>query len=201
MPVGTRAQSALRAARAWEHAQMGKTENQIVALLEEEGLGKVTQPGVHKMLSKIRQRLFEELRDKAEHQKSQQTATLHRILAEAMEAWAKSWKPNKTLTSKQGGGAPQDASVTIRDGTGDPRYLQAAMAALADIRVIWGLDEAKKVKHGGDAEAAPIKHEVEANLDGATLDELLRLREIYDGIAARRAQANGDASGQPASAR
>ena len=134
-----------RRAAAWEYALKGKSERQIAELLERDGLGKVSPAAVHKMLVKVREERFNELKDKADHQRTQQTDALWRMYHEANEAWEKSWKPTKTLTTKQGEEQSQNASVTIRDGTGDPRYLQMAMQALGDIRKIWGLDAPKKI--------------------------------------------------------
>jgi transposase len=139
------AQAAARRAAAWEYALKGKSERQIAELLERDGLGKVSPAAVHKMLVKVREDRFNELKDKADHQRTQQTDALWRLYHAANEAWERSWKPTKTLTTKQGEEQNQNASVTIRDGTGDPRYLQTAMQALADIRKIWGLDAPKKI--------------------------------------------------------
>jgi hypothetical protein len=181
--------SAKRAESAFEHAVAGKTEREIVALLEQEGLGPITKSGVHRMLMRTRQRLFEELRDRADHQKTLQTARLEKLYREALEAWHKSWKPNKTLTSKQGAGSaglPQDASVTIRDATGDPRYLQAAIAALADIRAIWGLEEAKKMTVRGDPKA-PLESHV------TVTDPIAEARRIAERLRAERIGGPGSA--------
>jgi hypothetical protein len=65
-----------------------------------------------------------------------------------MRAWERSKEDaeaEKNVTSDKG----QSTERTRRGQTGDPRYLDQARGALADIRKIWALDTPQQVQGGG----------------------------------------------------
>lgn len=95
--------------------------------------------------------------------KVRQTASLRKIHRDAMAAWEESKKPQKSLTTRVGPpgangevGQVKESISVLRDSDGDPRYLEAARQALADIRKLWSLDAAQKVEMGGTG-GAPIE--------------------------------------------
>jgi hypothetical protein len=132
---------------AFDLAVKGLTETEIAEELDKQGLGKVTQQAVSKMLIRVENRMLREMSERVKAMKVRQTASLQKIHREAMAAWEQSKKPQKSLTTKLGppgeNGEPgkvRESHSTLRDQDGDPRYLDQAMQALADIRKIWGVD-------------------------------------------------------------
>lgn len=133
---------------AFDLAVKGMSGPQIAAELARLGLGEVTQQAVSKMLIRIEQRILKEMSEQVKLMKVRQTATLQQMLRDALAAWEESKKPQKSLTTKHGpsgeNGEPGkvlESQTTLRDQDGDPRYLEQARQALADIRKIWGLEE------------------------------------------------------------
>jgi hypothetical protein len=142
-------------------AMKGFTETEIADELEKQGLGRVTQQAVSKMLIRVEQRVLEQMKKKVELFKVQQTAALRKIYRDAMAAWEESKKPQKALITKHGpsgdNGEPgkvKESQTTLRDQDGDPRYLDQARQALADIRKIWGVDEPVQTKNEHSARLA-----------------------------------------------
>ena len=104
-----------------------------------ERLGR-TRSGIGKMLRRTETKLAEMLKETGAQIKARQTMSLEHIYREAMGAWGAS--KNDAQSSKKTDG-PEDftrTETTLRDQTGDPRYLDQARGALGDIRKIWGLD-------------------------------------------------------------
>jgi hypothetical protein len=129
-------------------ATRGLTETEIAEELAKQGLGQVTQQAVSKMLRRVEERMFKEMTGRVKVMKVRQTASLQKVFREALAAWEQSKRPQKSLTTQHGpagaNGEPgpvKGTQTTIRDQDGDPRYLQLACQALADIRKIWGVDE------------------------------------------------------------
>lgn len=134
-------------------ATEGLTEAQIVEELAKQGLGEVTQQAVSKMLIRVEQRMLKEMSARVKGKKVRHEAALMKIYHDAMAAWEQSKKPQKTITYKHGpsgeNGEPgkvRDSHAVIRNQSGDPRYLEQARQALADIRKIWGVDEPTQTK-------------------------------------------------------
>jgi hypothetical protein len=73
---------------------------------------------------------------------------------------------------------------------GDPRYLEVARKALADVRKVWGLD----APHQLDVRA---QNPYDGMTEDALRDELLRQSRLLDGPAAERSTA-GEAATDPA---
>ncbi len=111
-----------------------------------------------------------------------------------MAAWEESKKPQKSLTTKHGpsgeSGEPGkvlESHSTLRDQDGDPRYLEQARQALADIRKLWGLDAAKKLEVTGE-DGEPVRMEV-------SVDLVLKAREAAENYRRERlAQSNGSSA-------
>lgn len=135
-------------------ATKGLTETQIAEELAQQGLGEVTQQAVSKMLHRVEERMLKETNGKVKRKKVRHEAALMKIYRDAMAAWEESKKPQKSLTTKQGpageNGEPgkvKESQSVLRDQDGDPRYLDQARQALADIRRIWGVDEPAQTKN------------------------------------------------------
>jgi hypothetical protein len=150
-------------------ATKGLTETQIAEELAKQGLGEVTQQAVSKMLHRVEERMLQEMSDKVKTKKIRHEAALMKIYHDAMAAWEESKKPQKSLTTKQGppgengeSGKVKESLSVLRDQDGDPRYLEQARQALADIRRIWGVDEPTSIKSdlGGAMVLQITEHEV-----------------------------------------
>ncbi len=73
-----------------------------------------------------------------------QTELLNWICRESLRAWEASQQPQESTKVSTDGSGPESktkAERTTRQQPGDPRYLSHAMAAMAAVRRIWGLDE------------------------------------------------------------
>ncbi len=135
-------------------ATRGLTETQIAEELAKQGLGEVTQQAVSKMLQRVEERMLKEMSDKIKTKKIRHEAALMKIYHDSMAAWEESKKPQKSLTTKHGpsgdNGEPgqvKESQSVLRDQDGDPRYLEQARQALADIRKMWGMDEPAQNKN------------------------------------------------------
>jgi hypothetical protein len=135
-------------------ATKGLTETQIAEELAKQGLGAVTQQAVSKMLRRVEERMLKEMTGRVKAMKARQTLALQKIQRDAMAAWEESKKPQKSLTTKHGAagangepGKVTESQSVLRDQDGDPRYLDQARQALADIRKIWGVDEPAQTKN------------------------------------------------------
>jgi hypothetical protein len=135
-------------------ATKGLTETQITEELAKQGLGQVTQQAVSKMLQRIEERMLKDMSAKVKRMKVWQTTALQKLYRDARDAWEESKKPQKSLTTKHGpageNGEPgqvKESLSVLRDQDGDPRYLEQARQALADIRKIWGVDEPAQTKN------------------------------------------------------
>jgi hypothetical protein len=135
-------------------ATKGLTETQIADELAKQGLGQVTQQAVSKMLQRIEERMLKEMSARVKRMKVSQTAALQKVFRDAMAAWEESKRPQKSLTTKHGpsgeNGEPgkvKESLSVLKDQDGDPRYLEQARQALADIRKIWGVDEPTQTKN------------------------------------------------------
>jgi hypothetical protein len=191
----SRSLSEARKTAAWEYALKGKTERWIAEQLERDGLGRVSQPAVHKMVAAMQKRIFADLKEESDRLRARQHARLEHIYAEAMDAWEKSCRPQKTLTTSQDEhGQPRPgATVVIRDSCGDPRHLDAAMKALAGQSKLWGLDGG----FDGDAPAAEatvnatVQAQVKIDLSQLSTEDLRAFRDLHRRINQISAPPNG----------
>src|SRR5262245_23815956 len=177
MPRSNSARVRQREELAWSLCARGMTERRIAEEIERAGLGKITQQGVSAMLCRVEARALKAMSDRVGGLKARQTESLWRIYEEALAAWERSKLPQKSLTTKRTGngeGAAETVSV-IRDQDGDPRYLDLAMSALADIRKIWGADAPKKAeltgKDGGPIQTSDVPYDL-SQLTDEELDQL-----------------------------
>jgi len=167
---------------ALDLAANGLSETEIAEELDKQGHGKVTQQAVSKMLIRIEKRQLAEMSERVKLMKVRQTASLRKVYRDAMAAWEESKKPQKSLTTKHGpsgeNGQPGnvlESHSTLRDQDGDPRYLEQARQALADIRKIWGLDAAKKHEvTGEDGDAIKLDVSVDVVLQARNKAESYR---------------------------
>ena len=161
-------------------ATKGLTETQIAEELAKQGLGEVTQQAVSKMLRRVEERMLKETSGKVKRKKVRHEAALMKIYRDAMAAWEESKKPQKSLTTKQGpageNGEPgkvKESQSVLRDQDGDPRYLDQARQALADIRRIWGVDEPSQTKN-----------DITGRLGLEIVEEIVDAEDLSDGSVA-----------------
>ena len=136
------------------------------------------------------ERVADELTQDRRAEAARQTAALKYIVREAISAFHRSQEPHRSITKWGTAGRAPDpdnengnpgsrfesapvvhepgtetghAVETIRSQAGDPRHLEVALKALADIRKIWGLE-------------SPIKVDLSATVDVRSVGE--RLEEV-----------------------
>jgi len=151
LPVQKRVSLHAKEIRALELAALGYRQRQIG---EEIGL---TPSAVGKMLQRTEKKLAQMLKEKGEQIKARQTFYLDAVYREAMTAWRDSQEDAETLKTTTGGDNGERVEKTSRGQSGDPRFLDQARGALADIRRIWGLDEAVAKAQPGTAVAIKIE--------------------------------------------
>jgi predicted transcriptional regulator len=137
------------ARRCWDlYAKHGWTHAQIAEELH------LTQSAVTKALQRAEQLGLKAMLDTVQHQKVVQFTRLERIYREAMLGYARSCearirKGKRSSTVNRGSrGVVKGKTSVHRSETrdGDPKFLNAARAALADIRALLGLDSPSTVK-------------------------------------------------------
>jgi|SRR5262245_10486337 len=168
---------------AWSLCARGMTERRIAEEIAKAGLGKITQQGVSAMLCRVESRALKELSDRVGGLKARQTESLWRIYEEALAAWERSKLPQKSLTTKRTGdgeGAAAETVSVIRDQDGDPRYLDLAMSALADIRKTWGAEAPKKAELTGKGGGPIETTEAPYDLSKLGTDELRQLADLLE---------------------
>ena len=151
-----------REARAWELKQQLWTDERIAAEL---GVDRST---VTKALQRVERRVLAHLEDSISQLKVRQTAQLEYLAAEAVSAWEASKRPaetTRTVIERAETPADDDAragearkpevivktTLTVKGQSGDPRFLNAAREALADVRKLWGLDAPQRIELTKDA--------------------------------------------------
>lgn len=175
-----------RELRAMELAVLGWSQHQIAA-----DLG-ISQAAVSKLLTRIEGRVLRELAETIERHKARQTLRLEHQYAEAMRAWeeSKADTTRKRQRKTQGGAGGADATVAevvVENQHGDPRYLEVARKALADVRKVWGLD----APHQLDVRA---QNPYEGMTEDALRDELARQTRLLDAPSAEPSAAGAPAA-------
>lgn len=130
-----------RRRRAWVLYLKGYTQAEIATELH------ISPQAVSKALRKAQQLAHSELSAEINAYTAQQLARLEYLYGQALRSWehSKGTRARKTLRTRGiGPGAEQDAQITTTESLGDPRYLTAALTALADQRKLLGLDAPKK---------------------------------------------------------
>jgi predicted transcriptional regulator len=161
-----------RELRAIELAVLGWSQHQIAT-----DLG-ISQAAVSKLLKRVEERILRELVDTIERHKARQTLRLEHHYAEAMRAWEESKadttrKRQRKTQPGSGGAAATVAEVVVENQHGDPRYLEVARKALADVRKVWGLDAPQQVDLRAQNPYASMTEE-------ALRDELTRLGRLLN---------------------
>jgi DNA-binding transcriptional MocR family regulator len=132
-----------REQRAWKMRQQLYTHERIAAEL---GVDRST---VTKMLARVGKRYLNSIQNEVAALKAEQFAQLAHIADEAMQAWRASKQPKKEarkVSRKQTKRGDEEATVAqTKEQNGDWHHLEMARAALADIRKIFGLDQAVPV--------------------------------------------------------
>ena len=136
------------------------------------------------------ERVADELTQDRRAEAARQTAALKYIVREAIAAFHRSHEPHRSITKWGKAGRPPDpdsengnpgsrfeddgavvrdlggpesspAVETIRSQAGDPRHLEVALKALADIRKIWGLESPTKIDLSATVELRPVGERLE----------------------------------------
>ena len=131
-----------RDARAMELATLGWSQQRIAA-----DLG-VSQAAVSKILKRVDERLLQDLRSTLERQKVRHTVRLEHLFTESIRAWdnSKADTTRRRQRKTDGTGTGQTvAELVVENRHGDPRYLNEARKAMADLRKLWGLDAPQQV--------------------------------------------------------
>lgn len=149
-PTNARALARKREEFAWDLSLKGANQDTIIAEMEKAGLGRPSQQAISAMLLRVEKRFLEDQSFRIGGEKQRQTDLLMEIYDQAMEAWEHSKQPKKSTSRTMSGDSddsakPGKVSVNVRDSDGDPRFLEQAMRALADIRKIWGMDAPTKI--------------------------------------------------------
>ena len=96
---------------------------------------------IHVIVRQVEAWLAPQLVERVRELKARHTTSLEHVFRESMAAWEKS-KADR-LKFRNGTTANGEINETTREQTcGDPRFLDAAMKALTDIRKMWGANEA-----------------------------------------------------------
>jgi transposase len=183
---GTRIRT--RELRAMELAVLGWSQPQIAA-----DLG-ISQAAVSKLLKRIETRVIRELAETVERQKARQALRLEHQYAEAMRAWEDSKadttrKRQRKTQSGSGGTDATVAEVVVENQHGDPRYLEVARKALADVRKVWGLE----APHQLDVHA---QNPYDGMTEEALREELARQWTLLDALSPPPIPAGAPAAGQ-----
>lgn len=116
----------------------GRTQHQIA-----EALG-ISQPAVSKIVRRREERLLADVSQRVERQRVRQTLRLEHIYGQAMQAWQDSkqdgLRRRQRKTEGRAGDSSTVAELISENRHGDPRYLDEARKALADLRKAWGVD-------------------------------------------------------------
>jgi hypothetical protein len=155
-----------------EFLREGRTQNQIADALE------ISQPAVSRIVQRVEERLLADLAYKTERQRARQTLRLEHIYGQAIQAWQDSKQEGvrrrQRKTDHGGGTASTIAELTSENRHGDPRYLDEARKALADLRKVWGVDAPDRVSIDATASFTTMTDEA---LD-LELERYLRLRQL-----------------------
>jgi transposase len=132
-----------REVQVLEFLREGRTQHQIA-----DALG-ISQPAVSKIVQRVEERLLTDLAYKTERQRARQTLRLEHLYGQAMQAWQDSKQEDvrrrQRKTDHGSGTASTIAELISENRHGDPRYLDEARKALADLRKVWGVDAPDRV--------------------------------------------------------
>ena len=164
-----RARVRLRELRVMDLVLEGHTQHQIAAALN------ISQPAVSKIIRRLEERLLADVAMKVERQRARHTLRLEFMYGEGIRAWRASQQEGVRRRQRKTDGGPGQAGGSVAEIVsesrhGDPRYLEEARRALADLRTLWGVDAPERLSIGA---AAPF-----ANLSDAALEAELARQEV-----------------------
>jgi hypothetical protein len=158
----------------YEAATRGdKTQRQVA---KERGCA---ESWVSTVITKIDRWLVPQYTDKFREIKSNHSQRLMIIYREAMAEWHRSKRPKVSRRKQPDREGKIIAVDTIEGRTGDPRHLQAAMAALEQVRIMWGMNAPEKVEG-----------ETTLRIGGMARTRAIELRMIELGEAQKDARRN-----------
>jgi transcriptional regulator with XRE-family HTH domain len=119
--------------RIWELRCRGWTQREIASQLG------VNQSSVWKVLRKLSRRMATQMEASILERKAEQVAQLEQIAMEAMQAWERSKEAAHAAQERRSkDGMSMTTSATGQYG--DPRFLEQAIKAMADIRQVLACD-------------------------------------------------------------
>ena len=182
--VEPRARIRLRELHVMEQILEGRTQGQMAAALG------ISQSAVSQIVRRIEERLLVDVAWKVERQRARHSLRLEFLYAEAIRAWRGSQQDTLRKRQRQTDGGPGAGGATVAEIVsenrhGDPRYLDEARKALADLRTVWGVDTPDRLSVTA---AAPFASMTDAALD-AELARQARLLRGPDPLALTEAPA------------
>jgi DNA-binding transcriptional MocR family regulator len=164
-----------REQRAWKMRQQLYTHERIAVEL---GVDRST---VTKMLARVGKRYLNSIQDEVAALKAEQFSQLSHIADEAMQAWRASKQPKKEarkVSRKQTKRGDEEATVAqTKEQNGDWHHLEMARSALADIRKMFGIDQAGQV--GGDGKPLLVR-EIVVEVPSASMVDRERPTQAQD---------------------
>lgn len=124
----------LRDREAWKLRLDGLTQAEIA-----DKIG-ISQPAVHKALRRVAHQLTAEFVGDARLLLATHSERLETVFRRSMQEWERSRGDQTSETNEDSGGVLK-TSCTRRTQTADAAHLSAAMAALRDIRNLWGMSD------------------------------------------------------------
>jgi len=158
-----RARLKLREIRVMEMILEGRTQHQIATEL------RISQPAVSKIVRRVEERLLADVELKVERQRARHTLRLEFVYGEAIRAWRasqqESLRRRQRKTDGGNAGGQTIAEIVSENRHGDPRYLDEARKALADLRTLWGVNAPERVTIAASSPFASMSDEaLEAEL-------------------------------------
>ncbi len=142
----------------------------------------ISRDRIAQIIKNESERVADELTHDRRAEAARQTTALFSIAREAIAGFHRSHEPHRSITQwgtaarapgpevvLDPGADTKHAVETVRSQAGDPRLLEVALKALADIRKIWGLE-------------SPIKVDLSATVDVRPVGE--RLADVTDALKA-----------------
>lgn len=188
---------AQREAQAWTLRQKFYTHQRIA---DEMGLERST---VTKILQRVTKRTLTKLGDDILEKTAAQVEQLEYVADEAMQAWHRSKEAQKNVAKRtvsrpgrfRAADKSEDILVQTSDNDGDPRYLDAAMRALGEVRKLTGMNAPQRTEVSGP-NGGPIQTEETDNLtDDQRRAKFTALRDIAAYLAATGESDSGAGTG------
>ena len=133
----------LREAQVLEHVLEGHTQRETA-----DAVG-ITQAAVSAIVRRVEERLLADLAYKVDRQRARQTLRLEHVYRQSMQAWQDSkqegLRRRQRKTENDSSTGSTVAELISENRYGDPRFLDEARKALADLRKVWGVDAPERV--------------------------------------------------------